>query len=260
MKMNKKYINNLNNEVPENTIVINPLVLERPFYENLDDVIISLKGEPKRDWFNSHFYYCLPLVIGNQYGFAIKSLYDFTAVWSGEEHNNSVKIEFSDGNNQNPLQIINSHFGSGIITVQHLFSLRTPPDINLMTIQPPNYFIPNLMSMTGVVETDNIRRDFTFNLKITAVHKKISVKKGDILAAFIPIKRYFVDSFELKMADEIFDQETLNNEYLNVQEFGRQRNNEDKNYPHEAGRKYFNGEHAFGEKFVDHQKRITRNK
>ena len=31
---------------------------------------------------------------------------------------------------------------------------------------------------------------------------------------------------------------------------------EDKEKPHESGRKYFNGYHADGEKFKDHQKRL----
>lgn len=254
--MSKKYINNLNNKIPEKTIVINPLYPYMPFFENLDDIIISLKGEIKRDWFAPNFYYCLPLVIGNQYGFAIKSLYNFTAVWNGGENRTDTKIDVDLGNDKYKKQQVLSHFGSGIITILNMFSIRTPSDINIMTIQTPNYFIPNLVSMTGVVETDNIRKDFTFNLKITEPYKKIFVKKGDIIASFIPIKRYFVDSFELKKSNEIFDYETLYNEFLDFQEFGRQRNNEDKNYTHFAGRKYFNGEHAFGDKFTDHQKKL----
>jgi hypothetical protein len=257
--MNKKYINDLNNEVPENTIVINPMHPNMPFFENLDEVIISLKGESKRNWFNPHFYYCLPLVIGNQYGFAIKSLYDFTAIWNGGESLSDTKIEVNIGDDRHPRQQISSHFGSGIITVQNIFSIRTPPNINIITMQTPNHFIPHIFAMTGVVETDNLRRDFTFNLKITQVNRKISVKKGEILASFIPIKRYFIDNFELKHSNEIFDSETLYNENLDMQEFNRQRNSDDKNYVHLAGRKYFNGEHAFGENFVDHQKRIIKN-
>jgi hypothetical protein len=258
--MNKKYMNDDDNKIPDNTIIINPLYPHIPFFENLDEVVISLKGESKRNWFTPHFYYCLPLVIGNQYGFAIKSLYDFTAVWNGKDGLNDTKVEVDFKDEKYARQYISSHFGSGIVTIQNIFSIRTPPGINIMTIQPPNNFIPNLVSMTGVIETDNMRRDFTFNLKITQVNRKISVKKGDIIAAFIPIKRYFVDNFELKRSDEIFDKEIIHNEYLDMEEFARQRNNEDKEYTHFVGRKYFNGEHAFGDKFVDHQKRIIKNK
>ena len=61
--------------VPENTIVVVPHFKNDTSYL---DVIQPLKGEAKRDWFDQAFYYCLPLTIGNQYGFAIKSLRSFT--------------------------------------------------------------------------------------------------------------------------------------------------------------------------------------
>ena len=53
----------------------------------------------------------------------------------------------------------------GVVTIQNRFTFRTPPDVNLMTINPPNYWIDGIQHMTGVIETDNLRRDFTFNLK-----------------------------------------------------------------------------------------------
>ena len=40
-----------------------------------DEVFVPLRGRHKRDWFSKHAYLCLPLVIGNQYGFAVKSLF-----------------------------------------------------------------------------------------------------------------------------------------------------------------------------------------
>jgi hypothetical protein len=155
-------------------------------------------------------------------------------------------------------QSLVSQFGSGILTIQHDFILRTPPGINIMTIQPPNMFIPGTCAMTGIIETDNLRRDFTFNLKVTIPNYKINVKRGDALGAFIPIKRGFVDKFNLEYFDTIFSQETIDKERLDGIELGRQRLNEDKDRPHESGRKYFNGEHANGERYKDHQKRVKQ--
>ena len=145
-------INDKNNLIPENTILVVPSYLNK---EKMDysQIMTSLVGENKRDWFHSHFYYCLPLTIGNQYGFAIKSRKNFTAIWDGGVSKDSTHINILD--DLDPSQSISSHFGSGIITIQNSFTLRTPPNINLMTIQPPNIFIPGLASMTGVIETDN---------------------------------------------------------------------------------------------------------
>ena len=81
--MSGNYLNNSGFEIPENKIVIVPHSLDNDGWYK--EVIKPLKGETKRDWFNSHFYYCLPLTIGNQYGFVINSLRDFEASWDGTD-------------------------------------------------------------------------------------------------------------------------------------------------------------------------------
>lgn len=247
----KKYINLNNNNVPDKDIVVVPFTINGNPYS--DEIIEPLAGKMKRDWFSSHFYYCLPLNIGNQYGFLVKSAANFDVVWKGTDKD--AEITFLDDSHHNK-QTISSHFGHGIITFQNMFSLKTAPGINLMTIQPPNMFIPGCVAMTGVVEADQIRRDFTFNLKITVPNYKISIRKGDPIGAFIPIQRYFIDDFKISTVYETFDLETHQAEVSDFIELGRQRENDDKTKPHESGRKYFNGEHAFGEPYEDHQKRI----
>lgn len=248
------YINDSEHEVPENTIVV---VTNNPYnYDGPAKIVESLKGKIKRDWFTEHFYYCLPLNIGNQYGFIIKAARSFNLEWkSNRIGHGDVEITFLD-NNENEDQIIISQFGEGIVTIQNSFHFKTPPGINLMTIQPPNMFIPGIQAMTGVVETDQLRRDFTFNLKITDKDRLIKINAGDAIGAFIPIPRYFVDSFEIAHVKDVFEQQIHINELIDGSELGRQRFNEDKDRTHESGRKYFNGEHAFGEKYTDHQKRI----
>ena len=66
-------INDAGYEVPDKKIVLIPhddIPIER-----LPNLISSLKNEKTRDWFSKEFYRCLPLTIGNQYGFIIKSEY-----------------------------------------------------------------------------------------------------------------------------------------------------------------------------------------
>jgi hypothetical protein len=229
------------------------------------EIIDDFKGNPKRDWFTPHFYYCLPILIGNQYGFGIKSLYNFKAIWDGGSSRDSIKIEIEDYPKSYFAQRVESHFGHGVITLSNYFVLRTEPGMNLMILPPANHYNSNLISMTAVVETDNIRRDFTFNLKIMEPNKEVIVKKGDVLSSFIPIPRYFIDKFELKPAEKIFSQNTINLEFNDIKEFGRQRsdeNNMSKDITYRPGmgfgRKYFKGIHAFGKKFVDHQIKINK--
>jgi hypothetical protein len=245
------YINDDGYEVPENKILVVPHSLNGKTYH--DEIVFPMKGNVKRDWMDPHAYYCLPLNIGNQYGFVIKSLRDFDVVWDGSKANADIYFLNSDNEEK---QHIKSGFGNGIITVQNKFSFKTAPSINLMTIQPPNMFIPGCVALTAVIECDNIRRDFTFNFKITVPDLKISIRKGDPIGAFIPIPRYFVDDFDVDLASKYFDINIIKNEISESESLGNERVTIDKQKPHYAGRRYFNGKHTNGSTYPDHQKRV----
>lgn len=250
------YMNDPGFEVPENKILMVPFPGREYQLEIYKEIFQPLKGDMKRDWFNDHFYYCLPVNVGSQYGFVLKSYYDFEVTWDGSFDNPddiTVNVLNDDGSD---VQWIKGGFSNGVLTVQNRFNLKTPPGINLMTIQTPNGFIPGMVSMTAVIETDNLRRDFSFNFKLTDPGRTIRVNKGDMLGAVIPIPRYFVDSFELDSVNNYFSDEVIANEHADGYEFNRQRVTEDLEKPHSSGRKYFKGEHAFGDKFPDHQKHV----
>ena len=248
------YINDGGYEVPDNTIVAVPCSPSHNGY--YDEVIKPLKGESRREWFNEHYYNCLPIVIGNQYGFLVKSLRDFDVVWEGKSNNaHDLHIEFLNDDNKDKQEII-YQFQNGVITIQNYFHLKTPPGINLMTIQPPNMYIPGCAAMTGVVETDNVRRDFTFNLKVTVPNLKIQIRKGDPLAAFIPIQRGFVDKFEIKSVFDVFPRSLFFNEYYDMRSLGNERVVDDPHKPNGNGRRYFRGKHFDDSDYYNHQKRM----
>lgn len=245
------FLNDPGYEVPENKVLVVP---HAPDHDgHYQDVVFSLKGEAKRDWFTPHFYYCLPLTVGNQYGFIIKSTRTFEAVWPGGENPAILSFEKND---ERPMQNISNHFNNGVITFQNYFAFKTPIGVNLMTIQPPNMYIPGCVSMTGVIETDQIRRDFTFNLKMTVPNYRVRINKGDVVGAFIPIPRRFVDNFEVDLVTNIFDRQIHVNEADEAQRLGKERATTDKQKPHEAGRRYFNGVHTDDSKYADHQKHL----
>lgn len=246
---------NQGNNVPDNNIAI----FLNPFLNNIKkDRVSNIISKPlkKRDWFTPHFYNCLPLIVGNQYGFIIKSEFDFSFVWNGEDTKDAITFYFNEEQEEVDKKSprVESHFGSGIITINPPFTLRTPPGVNLMTINPPNFIIPNITVMTGVIETDNVRRNFTFNLKIQIPNILVTVPAGTPLAAFIPIPRNYADNFNLKFADEIFDQETIDEETQCQVDTVTYRDEVEKTLPRGIGRQYFNGEDVYGNKFPDHQK------
>ncbi len=144
-------INSPGHEIPEKTL----LVIPQPGINNeeIENLLIPLTSYKKRDWFTSHFYYCLPLAIGNIYGFIVKAERDVTIYWDGSEAIQGLFI--NDDTSKQRCQGFSNHFGSGIFTIQNFWHYRTPPGINLMTITPPNFPQHGLMHMTGVIETDN---------------------------------------------------------------------------------------------------------
>ena len=226
-----------------------------------DSVFLPLRGQHKRDWFSKHAYLCLPLVIGNQYGFAVKSLFHATFLWNGgpEPADTTITVHNTEEADAfGGLQLLASQFGLGIVTVQTAFALRTPPEVNLMTLQPPNVFIDGLQNLTGVVEADNLRRDFTFNLKITRPDHPIEIKVGDLLAAVIPIPRGFVERFEMIDAYEAVSPDTVALEQQTARDFGREREEVDAKNKRGVGRRYFKGEDVYGQRFEhSHQQVLT---
>lgn len=248
-------INDGINDVPENTIV----VFDMPEMNYSDSHLLISRPNKKRDWFAPFYYKCLPLTIGNQYGFVFYSNTDISIIWNGENHPNNTIIKFLDPEyDTSRYPVLSSHFGRGVVTVVVPFALRTPPGVNLMSITPPNFITPNLTHLTGVVETDNLRFNFTFNIKVMSPNIETIIKKGDPLGAFIPIPRYFVDSFKIKTAKEIFDQEIINIENKAIVDQHYERVNVEYVSKDSTGGKYLDGIDVYGNSFKNHQTSIIK--
>jgi hypothetical protein len=245
--------------VPEKTIAFFPTTPysgDKPF--NLSDINLFLNPlnvDHKRDWFSPNFYKCLPLAIGNMQGFVFSLPYGFDVIWNGGNDPKDISITYHD--DYEPYRNMNfifpfSEFGHGVLTLHYPVTLKTPPNVNLMTISPPNFPLPGLSPMTGVIESDNLRFSFTLNLKIDIPNTHITVLPNSPLVGIIPIPRYFCDSFELKNAYDIFDEEVVNEEKnITKQNLDkRDRDNIDGNGP---DRLYYRGMDVKGNKFKDHQ-------
>ena len=245
--------------IPENNTPDKDIVIFRHEHtwmsqEELKNII--KRPSKTRDWFSPSFYYCLPLTIGNLYGFTIHSAFSFNAIWDGTESPDGITFTFfeSEIERQNKYPLMSSHFGSGIITFDLPFHLKTPKNVNLMTINPTNYVIPNITVMTGVIETDNLQRDFTLNLKIQEPNRIVHIQKGDPLTSVIPIPRYFQDGFELKVAEDVFNELDIIDELQTTNDTYFQRILFEQN---KAGRSYRKGQNVYGRTFPDHQVNIN---
>jgi hypothetical protein len=245
--------------VPDKTIAFFPIIPNdgiEPF--NLDNINLflnPLNTDHKRNWFSSNFYRCLPLSIGNMQGFVFSIPYSFDVYWNGGDRPEDIIITYyEDFTPYKNLNFIypNSEFGHGVLTLHYPVILKTPPGVNLMTISPPNYPLPGMSPMTGVVEADNIRFGFTLNLKIDIPNTTIKVLPNSPLVGIIPIPRYFCDSFELKSAYDIFDKEIVEEEKAVVKEHSDKRDKAVM-YNLEQDGLYYKGMDVRGNKFKDHQ-------
>lgn len=248
-------INDGVNDVPVNTIAVFTDTSQGFSNERVAGILSS---SPKtREWFTPHFYRCLPLVIGNRYGFVVSAEYDFYVHWDGSNEPAGVTLrapEYEQDTIGEKFPTLYAHFGEGIFTVTPPFVLRTPPGVNLMTINPPNFFHPNFTVMTGVVETDNLRRNFTFNIKLQMPGIETFVPKGTPLAAFIPVPRYYVDGFSISLAEDVFPKEIVAEEMQAMKDAYEYRLDVEPDLKNHIGRHYFRGEDVYGNKFKDHQK------
>ena len=244
--------------VPDKTIAIFPLIPDdglEEFDMDFNSFLKPLNLDHKRDWFTPHFYHCLPLSIGNMQGFSFSVPYGFDVLWNGGSSVDDIKIYLHEDAdvyvNKNSV-FLSSEFGSGILTIHAPVSLKTPPGVNLMTIAPPNFPLPGMSPMTGVVESDNLRFTFTMNIKLDLPNILIRVFAHTPLIGLIPIPRYFCDSFELKSASDIFDKDVVDDERNVIKEHSDSRNlqNKNKDLP---DRLYYRGLDIRKNKFKDHQ-------
>ncbi len=247
-------INDPDHLIPHNKIVC--LADHPAFQDRIAQMVEPLRGQSQRETLGRHSFHCLPVVIGNQYGFALKSMVTWSAIWSGGADARHTTIRIDEAASESDLQVVSSHFGSGIVTVQNRFSFRTAPGTNLIVLDPPNYFHDGLSNLFAVVETDNLRRDFTFNLKITRPNARVRVRKGDIISAVIPIPRYYIDDFSLEMATDYFDADQIALENEQGQKFARLRSEVDVGKPQAVGKLYWRGVDADEREFGDHQRQL----
>jgi hypothetical protein len=246
--------------VPEKTIACIPVIQDEsilPFNMDISSFLKPLNKNHKRDWFTPHFYKCLPLSIANMQGFAFSSPFSFDVFWNGENKTESISFNIYDDtkihNFERMSQVsVTSEFGFGIFTMHFPLILKTPPNVNLMTIAPPNYPLPGISPMSGVIEADNLSFTFTLNFKIDLPNTLIKIEKNYPLMGIIPIPRYYCDSFELVNAYDILNKDDIEEQRQIAREQANDRDKQNK-YNEKPDGRYYKGTDIRNNKFKNHQ-------
>ncbi len=246
--------------VPDKTIAYIPVIAPEGIEEfdmNISRFLKPSNENYKRHWFNSHFYKCLPLSIANMQGLVFSSPFSLDVFWNGGNNTEDLLLNAYDDSGIKNIETGNhvhftSEFGYGIFTAHFPVMLKTPPGVNLMTIAPPNYPLPGISPMSGVVEADNLTFTFTLNFKVDIPNVVIKIEKDYPIMGIIPIPRYYCDSFSLINAYDILDKDDIEDQRQICDEQGKSRL-EQNNNKEKQDRRYFRGIDIRNNKFKNHQ-------
>lgn len=216
----------------------NPLQIQLP----------KVKRKWMDDTYNSFAYRCLPLTIANGFGWEVINPTKFSVTWNGGNRIDDVSIK----HNSFDLGYAISHFGSGILTFNLGFMIRTEKDHNLIVRGPMNNPKRGICALDGIVETDWLPFTFTMNWKITEPNYEITFEENESICCFFPYQRGYFEKFEtdVKNINENLDESTSYNEWS---ESRKNYNSNLKTNGNKGERDYLRGQYKDGVKFTDHQ-------
>ena len=150
----------------------------------------------KRQWMDDtpegFAYRCLPLVVANQHGWEVFAPHGLRARWNGGVRVEDVEVVLDQPLSMGRSGSAMANFGSGILTFEMGFLLRTPPGWNIWVQGPVNQPKDGIAPLTGVIETDWSPYTFTMNWRFTRPGE-VRFEAGEALAHLFPVRR---DLFE----------------------------------------------------------------
>jgi hypothetical protein len=171
----------------------------------IDDRPVDIRpSRNRRKWMqqtpDSYAYRCLPLSIANAHGWEVCCPVTCEAEWNGGSNKEDVQIIFEDGGNsflgtKKIKTLVESHFGSGILTFNAGVIIRTSPGYDLWVTGPVNEFKDGIQALSAVVETYWMPFVFTMNWKFTRPNLKVRFEKGEPFCFFFPIEHGLLERF-----------------------------------------------------------------
>jgi hypothetical protein len=147
-------------------------------------------GRPDRAWMNAtpdrYAYRCLPLNIANSLGWELLLPCRVEAEWNGGLELEDLQIEIADATWRDR-HVASSHFGSGILTFQVGYVVRTEAGTGLLARGVPNLPKDGIAPLEGFVETDWLPFTFTMNWQFTRPGR-IVFEEGEPFCFLMPCR------------------------------------------------------------------------
>lgn len=234
--------------------------LEIVAYEVIEEPMPIRPCDRRRDWMddtpNRFAYRCLPLAFANQIGWEVLCPVGFSARWNGKEGLDSIRLKFDD----EPSNLIGSHFGSGVLTFTLGYLFRTTKSHNLWVKGPTNQHKDGIAALEGVIETDWMPFTFTMNWRFTRRRHKVRFERGEPICTILPYPRHYIGKFEPRRRN-LNENAKLYHQYTKWREDRLTFNEDLKDANSEAAkegwqRSYMKGEDQEGNVFSGHQTKI----
>lgn len=227
--------------------------------DNFELVPLSVHRKWMRDTDEKFAERCLPMLLANQAGWAIKTRRPVSFKWNGSKDPASIHF-IPEKNDQSGVV---SHFGYGIITWRLPYLFRTSDGYNLLVRGPSNMPKHGVTPLEGIVETDWSTSTFTMNWKVTAIDEVVTFDIDDIICVIVPQRRGELESFQCEIKS-ISDNVELE---IGYKEWSRSRsqfmldiqNGEIDAVKQGWQRHYFKGTDMAGQVFGKHQTRFRLN-
>jgi hypothetical protein len=159
----------------------------------------------QRDWMNltddRHAYKCFPISLANSIGYSISFLEDIEFVWDGISDSSDTHVKIIRG-----MDSCTPARGNGTISFHSGISFKTDPDVSMLSIVPPNYFIDGATPFTSIISTSFHDDMLPVAWKITRPNVNIIIPAGTPVITIIPISLKNLTTFELNLHDKIYDE------------------------------------------------------
>ena len=226
-------------------------------YNPLNVTIPTKKRKFMDETWNGYAYRCLPMTVANGFGWTVLNNHRFTVKWNGGNQLTDTIIlydKLADG--KNPYNPAVSHFGTGILTFNVGFLIRTPEKINLYVKGPANSPKRGITALEGIVETDWLNFTFTMNWKITEPNYEIVFEKDEPICTFFPYPRNYIEQFDAISKNITLDPD-VHKKYTEYAKSRSEYNANLKTNGAKGQRDYLRGVDKEGNSFDDHQNSIN---
>lgn len=140
----------------------------------------------KRDWMDNtpqgHAYRCHPVTSANVIGWNISCPVDIRFIWNGINDTSSTNVKILEGD-----EFTQTGRGQSTVSFNTRFILKTDEKMSVFTINPQNYFNPDIEVVSSLISTSFLDTDFPLAIKCKTANKEIVIKAGSPIATIIPI-------------------------------------------------------------------------